>query len=88
MLKLVNKVVDFSFINDLLPDSYCKDNERPAKEPALMAKLLFLQYLYNLSDVKLIEEATFNLVWLWFLGLTPEDQLPDPSLLLNFAPNA
>ena len=84
MLKLVDKAVDFTFINDLLADSYCLNNGRPAKEPALMAKLLFLQYLYNLSDVKVIEEATFNLVWLWFLGLNPEDQLPDPSLLAKF----
>ncbi len=84
MLKLVDKVVDFSFINDLLASSYCLDNGRPAKEPELMAKLLFLQYLYNLSDVKVIEEATYNLAWLWFLGLNPEDRLPDPSLLAKF----
>lgn len=84
MLKLVDQAVDFSFINDLLASSYCLDNGRPAKEPELMAKLLFLQYLYNLSDVKVIEEATFNLVWLWFLGLNPEERLPDPSLLAKF----
>lgn len=84
ILKLVDKAVDFSFINELLADSYCLDNGRPAKEPVLMAKLLFLQHLYNLSDVKVIEEATFNLVWLWFLGLNPEDELPDPSLLAKF----
>ena len=34
----------FSFINELLADSYCKNNGRPAKEPELMLKLLFLQY--------------------------------------------
>jgi len=84
MLKLVDKAVDFTFINELLAGSYCQDMGRPAKEPALMAKLLFLQYLYDLSDVKVIEEATYNLVWLWFLGLNPEDQLPDPSLLAKF----
>lgn len=84
MLKLVSKAVDFSFVNELLADSYCLNNGRPAKEPELMAKLLFLQYLYNLSDVRVIQEATFNLVWLWFLGLNPEDKLPDPSLLAKF----
>lgn len=84
MLKLVSKAVDFSFINELLADSYCLDNGRPAKEPELMLKLLFLQYLHDLSDVKVIEQATFNLVWLWFLGLNPEDTLPDPSLLAKF----
>ncbi|HHY11612.1 MAG TPA: IS5/IS1182 family transposase, partial [Firmicutes bacterium] len=40
MLKLVSKAVDFSFINELLADSYCLDNGRPAKEPELMLKLL------------------------------------------------
>jgi transposase len=84
MLKLVDKAVDFSFINELLADSYCRDMGRPAKEPAMMAKILFLQFLYDLSDVRVIEEATYNLVWLWFLGLNPEDQLPDPSLLAKF----
>ena len=49
-----------------------------------MAKLLFLKHLYNLSDVRVIEEATFNLAWLWFLGLNPEDRLPEASLLTKF----
>lgn len=84
MLKLIDQALDFSFINELLAGSYCADNGRPAKEPELMAKLLFLKYLYNLSDVRVIEEATFNLVWLWFLGLNPEDRLPEASLLTKF----
>ncbi len=84
ILKKVGETVDFSFINDLLEGSYCKNFGRPAKEPEMMMKLLFLEYLYNLSDVKVIEEASFNLVYLWFLGLNPEDTLPDPSLLAKF----
>ena len=84
ILKQVSKAVDFSFINGLLEGSYCKNFGRPAKEPEMMMKLLFLEYLYNLSDVKVIEEASLNLVYLWFLGLNPEDKLPDPSLLAKF----
>lgn len=84
LLKRIEKAVDFSFINELLADSYCEDFGRPAKEPELMAKLLFLEYLYNLSDVRAIEEATYNLVFLWFLGLNPDDKLPNPSLLAKF----
>ena len=66
ILKLIEKAVDFSFINEMLEDSYCKHFGRPAKEPEMMMKLLFLQYLYNLSDVKVIEEASVNLAFLWF----------------------
>lgn len=84
ILKLIGANVDFEFINALLKDSYCKHFGRPAKEPALLAKLLILQYLYNLSDVKVIEEARLNLAYMWFLGLNPEDDLPDPSLLAKF----
>ena len=84
ILKKVSKAVDFGFINELLESSYCKNFGRPAKEPEMMMKLLFLQYLYNLSDEKVIEEASFNLVYLWFLGLNPEDKLPNPSLLSKF----
>jgi transposase len=51
LLKRIEKAVDFSFINELLADSYCKNNGRPAKEPEMMMKLLFLQYIYNLPMV-------------------------------------
>jgi hypothetical protein len=81
---IVKKVVDFSFINGLLENTYCKNFGRPAKEPELMCKLLFLQSIYNLSDEKLIEEASFNLIHLYFLDINPEDSLPDKSLLSKF----
>jgi transposase len=84
LLKRIGETVDFGFINDLLADSYCRNNGRPAKEPELMLKLLFLQYLYNLSDVKVLEEANCNLAFLWFLDVNPEDELPDASLLCKF----
>jgi transposase/curved DNA-binding protein CbpA len=84
ILRRINETVDFSFVNELLSERYCKDFGRPAKEPEMMMKLLFLQYLYNLSDVKVIEEANVNLAFLYFLGLNPEDALPDASLLAKF----
>lgn len=84
ILKLINKAVDFSFINDLLEGSYCKYYGRPAKEPQMMAKLLILQYLYNLSDERVIEEASLNLACMWFIGINPDEDLPDPSLLAKF----
>lgn len=49
-----------------------------------MAKLLILQYLYNLSDIKVIEETTLNLAYMWFVGINPEEDLPDASLLAKF----
>jgi len=84
ILKQISKAVDFSFINKMLENSYCLYYGRPAKEPEMMAKLLFLQRLYNLSDEAVIQEAGLNLAYMWFLGINPEDDLPDPSLLSKF----
>ena len=84
ILKKIDEAVDFSFVNDLLKGSYCEDFGRPAKEPELLMRLLFLQKLYDLSDVRIIEEAGYNLAFLWFLGLNPEDNLPEASLLAKF----
>ena len=84
ILKKINNVVDFGFINKLLEDSYCKHYGRPAKEPEMMAKLLIIEHLYKLSDVQVIEETKLNLAYMWFIGINPEDDLPDPSLLSKF----
>lgn len=84
ILKIVDETVDFSFINELLQDTYCKRFGRPGKEPILMCKLLFLKHMYNLSDKRLIEEASLNLAHLYFLHLNPEDELPNDSLLSKF----
>lgn len=84
LLKTIGKEVDFSFINEILASSYCANFGRPAKEPELMSKLLILKQLYNLSDVQVIREASYNLAYMWFLGLNPDDPLPEPSLLAKF----
>ncbi len=68
----------------MLAASYSKHFGRPAKEPEMMAKLLILQYLYNLSDIKVIEETALNIAYMWFIGINPEEDLPDASLLAKF----
>jgi transposase len=84
ILKKISKVVDFSFINELLVDSYSKRFGRPAKEPEMLCKLLFLQHLYNLSDEVVQKDAELNLAYMYFIGINPEENLPDKSLLSKF----
>lgn len=74
MLRLIKEAVDFSFINKLLEDTYCKHYGRPAKEPELMIKLLILQYLYKLSDERVIEDASLNLAFMYFLEIHPDEE--------------
>lgn len=84
ILKKINSAVDFSFINELLKDSYCEYYGRRAKEPEMMCKLQMLERLYDLSDEQVIDDCKVNLAYMWFLGINPEDELPHPSLLSKF----
>ncbi|MED3816306.1 transposase, partial [Priestia megaterium] len=56
-LRKINEIVDFTFIHELVRSSYCEHYGRPANEPELLFRLLFLQVLYNLSDERIIQET-------------------------------
>jgi transposase len=84
LLRRIHRIVDFSFIYELVENSYCKYYGRPANEPELLFRLLFLQILYNLSDERMVQEAQVNVAYKWFIGMNPEDELPDASQLSRF----
>ena len=84
LLRKIKENIDFSFVNPMLSQSYCKYYGRPAKEPEMMFKLMFLKKLYDLSDEKLIQNGNHDMAYKFFLGLDPEDKLIDSSLLTKF----
>jgi transposase, IS5 family len=49
-----------------------------------MFKMVFLQFLDDLSDREMEEQAAFNLVYKWFMGLSVEELPPDFSTLCRF----
>ena len=83
-LRKVKENIDFSFVNPMLKEQYCEHFGRPAKEPEMMFKLLFLKKLYDLSDERLISNAQTDMSYKFFLNLDPEDQMINPSLLTKF----
>ncbi len=83
-LRQLEKAVDFSFVNDLCRDAYNPDVGRPAYEPEMMFKILFLQFLCDISDRRIEEEVNFNLVLKWFVGLAINESPPDASSLTRF----
>ena len=84
ILRKLKDNIDFSFVNPMLRKQYCEHFGRPAKEPEMMFKLLFLKKLYDLSDERLISSAQTDMAYKYFLGLSPEDKMIDPSLLTKF----
>ncbi len=83
-LKQLGRAVDFFFVNDLCRDAYDPDIGRPAYEPQMMFKMLFLQFLYDISDRRIVEEVTFHLAMKWFVGLAVNETPPDASSLTRF----
>lgn len=84
ILRRLKENIDFSFVNPMLRKQYCEHFGRPAKEPEMMFKLLFLKKLYDLSDERLISSAQTDMAYKYFLDLSPEDKMIDPSLLTKF----
>ena len=84
ILRKIRETIDFSFINPMLAKSYCEHFGRPAKEPEMIFKILFLKRMYDLSDEVLVDHLRYNMAYKYFIGLAPEDELIDPSLLTKF----
>jgi len=83
-LRKVKEEIDFSFVNELLRSSYCENFGRPAKEPEMIFKILFLKKLYDFSDEVLIEQIKVNMAYKYFLDMLPEEEPIDSSLLTKF----
>ena len=85
VLRQINDLVDFSFIQQELMDKYCQDNGRMAESPVMMFKYLLLKTIYDISDVDVVERSRYDMSFKYFLGMTPENtDLINPSSLCKF----
>jgi len=79
----LSRAVDFSFVEAALKDFYVSWGRDPW-DPVLMFKMVFLQFLYDLSDRDIEEQCTWNLLFKSFLGLSAEELPPDHTVLCRF----
>lgn len=84
LLRKINRVVDFSFVNYLVKDRYTPNFGRPAEDPEFMLRMCLLQYLYGDSDRQVEENARDKLSYKYFLGLPVDEDPPDHSTLCTF----
>lgn len=82
LLRLIDRHIAFDFIRERTAHLYCADNGRPAVDPELLFKMLFIGYLFGIrSERQLIREIQVNVAYSWFLGLRLTDKIPDASTL-------
>ncbi|MCL6622779.1 MAG: transposase [Syntrophobacterales bacterium] len=79
----LSRAVNFAFVKEALKDFYV-DWGRDPWDPVLMFKMVFLQFLYDLSDREIEERATWDLAFKYFLGLSAEELPPDHTTLCRF----
>jgi len=76
-LRLVSAVIDFERFRPLMVDAYDATMGRPAIDPVLMLKVMFLSFHYGLSDRLVIERLRTDMAFRWFLALGLRSTLPD-----------
>ena len=82
LLRKIDKVIDFEFIRDRVRDLYCPDNGRPALDPVVLFKMLFIGYLFGIrSERQLVREIEVNVAYRWFLGFGLRSKVPNHSTI-------
>ncbi len=80
----IGEKIDFSFIEEETRNLYAKVAGRPSHPPEVMFKILFLEFYYNLSDVEVVKQLKFNVLFRYFVQIKIEDPLPDDTSLVVF----
>ena len=84
LLRKINDLIDFSFVYNELVNKYCHTNGRTAESPVRMFKYLLLKTIYDISDVDVVERSRYDMSFKYFLDMSPEADVINPSSLTKF----
>ncbi len=82
ILRLVDRVLDLSWLRDDVRDRYDESNGRPGIDPEAAMRLMLAGFLLGIvKDRKLMREAQVNIAIRWFAGYRLHEKLPCHSSL-------
>lgn len=84
ILRRLKELIDFNFVYNELSEKYCHDNGRNAESPIKMFKYLLLKCIYDISDVDVVERSRMDMSFKYFLDISPEASVINPSSLTKF----
>ena len=77
ILRKVDRVINFDRIYGIVEQYYCPDNGRPAVDPVVLFKLVFIQHLFGIpSQRRTVEEIIVIVAYRWFLGFDLTTMVP------------
>ena len=80
----IKEKIDFSFVEEETKDLYSHSLGRPSYPPQVIFKMLFLEFYYNLSDVEVVRQCNYNILYRYFIGLKVDEPTPDDTSLVVF----
>lgn len=82
ILRKVSRHIDFSFVRERMEPLYCLDNGRPAIDPVILFKMLFIGYFFGIrSERQLVKDIQVNVAYRWFLGYGLQAKIPHSSTI-------
>ena len=82
LLRIIDKAIEWSFIYDLVRDTYSDGMGRPSIDPVTLIKIPLIQYLYGIKSMRqTIKEIEVNMAYRWFLGYGLREETPHFSTL-------
>jgi transposase len=82
ILRKIDRVIDFSFVRDVVWDCYCHTNGRPGTDPELIVRMILIGYLYGLSENRLSDEVRMHAAYRLFCQMDSFDEpVPDRSTI-------
>ena len=83
-LRRLDAVIDFGFVHRVCRSCYAREVGRPAASPVMLFKMVLLQFLYDISDRRIVEEVRYHMAFKWFCGLEADGEPPHPTTLTHF----
>ncbi len=82
LLRLIDSSMDFSFVRKRLYPLYSSNTGRPAVDPEVLFRMVFIGYLYGIrSERELVRQIEVNIAYRWFLGYGLRDKIPHHSTI-------
>lgn len=77
LVRLVDKVIDFEFIREIVKDYYSEDKGRPSIDPVVLFKIVIIQFLFGIKSMRqTIKEIDVNVAYRWFIGYGFTEPIP------------
>ncbi len=77
LLRKIDKLMDFDRIYGFVEHLYSADKGRPAVDPVVLFKIVFIQHLFGIRSLRqTVAEVEVNIAYRWFLGFDLTTKVP------------